>query len=200
MKQVKEEIEEKPLEAGEWSVDASPVALFAGYRRRGQAPPKRREQRGLEGVFDELFGNQLTLGARAGVTAEDIAALHKDNDQIGAVRSYLAPARKLVKALEFIEADVDERRHKRINAIAAGLDRRVEVDGNEDLVLRYEKTRAYRSAIGFKAARTRRRNEEAKASGDPIPTTSKGAAAKKSGRKRAPERELETLAKLPPNE
>ena len=199
MTQVKEELEERPLEAGEWSVDASPAAPFAVYRQRGQPPAKRREQRGLADVFEEIFGNQLTLGARAGVTAEDIAALHQDNAQIATARSYLAPARKLVKALEYIEADVDERRHKRISAIASALDRRAEVRGNEDLVLRYEKTRAYRSAIGLKAARTRRRNEESKASGEPLPAPKSGSA-KKSGRKRVLERESAPSAKLPPNQ
>ncbi|HEX2571208.1 MAG TPA: hypothetical protein VH877_16745 [Polyangia bacterium] len=89
------------------------------------------------------------------MTAEDIAALREDNNQIAAVRSFLRPTRKLVRALEYIEANVDERRHKRLGAITTGLDRRAEVDGNEDLMLRYEKMRAYHSAIGRKAAADR---------------------------------------------
>jgi hypothetical protein len=193
-------VETESPEPGKWSVDASPVAGFARYRRQGEPPVRRREQVGLDDVFKEIFDNQLILGTRAGVTAEDIAALQLSNDQIATVRGYLRTARKLVEILEYTEADVDDTRHKRIHTIANSVDRRSQVRGNEDLILHYRKTREYRSATAVKAARTRRRRlEESKASGGVAPVI-KGSAGKKSSRKRPPEETLNPSGPLPSND
>lgn len=185
---------------GKWSLDASSVAAFARYRRPGEPPAKRREHLGLDNVLKEILGNQQTLGTRAGVTAEDIAALQTSTDQIELVRGYLGTARKLVEILEYTEADIDETRHKRIHTIASAVDRRSEVRGNEDLTLHYEKTREYRSATALKAARTRRRrNEEAKAAGEASPAVKNGSS-KKSSRKRSAEGAPNSDGTLPSNE
>ena len=186
-------------EPGVWSLDASPVAAFARYRREGEPPARNREQRGLEDVFQEIFGNQLTVGTRAGVTAEDITALQTSNEQIEIVRRYLGTARKLVEVLEYTQADLDETRHKRIHTIATAVDRRSQIPGNEELTLRYEKTRAYRSATALKAVKTRRRrNEESKAAGGSVPAGKSGSS-KKSSRKRGPEVAPDAGAPLPSN-
>jgi hypothetical protein len=158
-----------------WSVDASPVAAFARYPRKGKSPPKRQERPGLPEVLKEIYDNQETLGARAGVTSEDILVLQTADLQIATTREHLGTARQLVGVLEYTEADVDAGRHRRISAIATAVDRRLQEPGNEDLALRYAKTRAYRSAIAVKAVRTRRRRtQEAQEAGGSVPVVKDG--------------------------
>jgi len=169
-----------------WSVDASPVAAFARYPRKGKPTPKRQERPGLPEVLKEIYDNQEDLGARAGVTAEDILALQTADLQIAATRQHLGTTRQLIGVLEYTEADVDEGRHRRINTIATAVDRRLQEPGNEDLALRYAKTRAYRSAVAVKAVRTRRRRtQEAQDTGGPVPAGKEGkaGASKKPSRK-----------------
>ena len=156
-------------EPGDFQVDASPVSAFAVYLKEGELQGKRREQRGSEEVFKEIFGNHPKVGARAGVTDEDIRSLHECNARISMVRTYLGPARKLVRILEETEGEEDDKRHRIINAIATAVDRHSELRGNEDLGKRYDKTREYRSAIAVKAVKTRLRNKASADTGGPAP-------------------------------
>ena len=178
-------------EPGEFHIDASPAAPFAAYLKEGELQGKRREQRGIEDVLREIFSNHATLGARAGVTEEDIRALQACNDQIAMVRKYLGPTRKLLEILEETEGEEDDKRHRIINAIASAVDRRSEVRGNEELVARYAKTREYRSAIAVKAAKTRRRNQAAAEAGEPT-------SGKKSSSRRGKKAKAEQVASVQP--
>lgn len=186
-----------------WSVDASPVATFARYPRKGKPAPKRQERPGLPEVLKEIYDNQEDLGARAGVTAQDILALQTADVQLTTTREYLGTVRQLAGILEYTEADVDEGRHRRINAIAIAVDRRLQEAGNEDLALRYAKTRAYRSAIAVKAVRTRRRRtqgaEDAAGSVSSVSVVTDGSG-KKLGREPGPEGTLRAAGALPANE
>jgi hypothetical protein len=186
-----------------WSVDASLVAAFARYPRKGKPAPKRLERPGLPEVLKEIYDNQETLGARAGVTAEDILTLQTADVQIATTREYLGTVRQLAGILEYTEADVDEGRHRRINAIATAVDRRLQEAGNEDLALRYAKTRAYRSAIAVKAVRTRRRRtQEAQDTGGSVPVGKEGkeGASKKPSRKAVLEGAPSVDGSLPAND
>jgi hypothetical protein len=157
----------KNPEPGEFQIDASPVSAFAAYLKEGELQGKRREQPGIEDAFREVFSNHAELGARAGVTEEDIRALQASNERIEMVRKYLGPTRKLLGILEDTEGEEDDKRHRILNAIANAVDRRSAVRGNEELAARYSKTREYRSAIAVKAVRTRRRNQAAADAGEP---------------------------------
>jgi hypothetical protein len=137
------------------------------------------------------------------VTAQDILALQTADVQLTTTREYLGTVRQLAGILEYTEADVDEGRHRRINAIATAVDRRLQEAGNEELALRYAKTRAYRSAIAVKAVRTRRRRtqeaEDAAGSVSSVSVVTDGSG-QKLGREPGPEGTLSAAGALPANE
>lgn len=158
----------KPL-IGALAIDATPVASFAVDLEAGAMQGMRTEQPGFPDVLKEIFSNQAAMGDLAGVTASDLAELQKTNEQIDQLDVYLPPAEKLAEVLVETRAKLDDKRQRLVSAIAQAVESRAKSSGNQDLLAKYEKTRAYRSAVGLKAARTRRKNAAGDPTGDPAP-------------------------------
>ncbi len=150
-------------------VDCTPLAEFME-----DLPPRgmvgmRSEQPGYQDVIVEITSNQAAWGAGAGVVANDLAEIELADQRIAEIDKYLPALRKLAQMLVETRAVLDDRRQRRVSAIAKTIDVRSEVDGDGKLLAKYEKTRAYRSAIAVKAAKTRRKNAEGEASTDGTP-------------------------------
>jgi hypothetical protein len=150
----------KPVR-GSLRVDATPVERHAVDLAVGDLKGFRREKSGFVDAADEIRSNQKNFGARAGVMQADVDRLDQLTAQIEETRSYLGPARKMVEILEETEANHDEERHAIMSTIAATVERRATLPGNEDLLARYEKVRNYRSASAIKAVKTRRKRAAA---------------------------------------
>jgi hypothetical protein len=155
---VPEEVQ-KP-EVGSLIIDARPVAPFVVDLPSGAMQGMRTEQDGFEEVLNEIFSNQATLGELAGVTASDLAEIKSANEQIAEIDIYVQPAQKLAEVLVESRARLDDKRQRIVSAIAQSVESRAKSSGNRELLAKYEKTRVYRSAIGVKAARTRRRKAQ----------------------------------------
>jgi hypothetical protein len=108
--------------------------------------------------------NQEDYGSQAGITDTDIAALVSYDFVISRIDFFLPTVSTLLDRLFDTRYYFDDRRLRLLFTIAQTVERR----GREVPVLlaRYEKVIAYRSAIGLKAALTRRRNLKEEAEGD----------------------------------
>jgi peptidoglycan hydrolase CwlO-like protein len=72
----------------------------------------------------------------------------------------LPAALKLVEILHESKAAIDDKRQRLISAFAQPAESRAKAQGNDTTLLaKYEKTRAYRSAIAEKGAKTRKKKE-----------------------------------------
>lgn len=116
-------------------------------------------QPGCDEAVAEVRSNQPVLGVQAGIRDEDVADINTTVAQMAEIRSLLPPARKLVELLEDTDAVLDDRLQRQLLNIASTVERRAKMLRNDELLARYAKTRKYRSAPGYKAARTRKRNQ-----------------------------------------
>jgi hypothetical protein len=118
----------------------------------------RTSQPGCDEVVIEVRSNQPVLGVLAGIRDEDIADIEKTTGQMAEIRSLLPASRKLVELLEETYAVLDDRLQRQLFTIGNTVERRAKMLRDSSLLARYSRTRAYRSASGLKAARTRQRN------------------------------------------
>lgn len=123
----------------------------------------RTDQPGLPDVLDEIDVNQPTIGVEIGIGDKLISNLNDIGARISRINDFLPAALKLVELLEETKAKLENDRYNIISSIATLVDK-TRICGSVDLYAAYEKTRAYRSAIGKKAAATRKKNAEAQAS------------------------------------
>lgn len=140
-------------------VDARPLESFLvdmprEWQRRGLL--SRRS--GFDDVMFEVHGNQDALGERAGITPGDYRELCTDEEQLQQIHALLPVARKVLELLEENAARLDDRIQRRLKGLAAIIEIRGQDLDDRELLGRYEKTIAYRSAPQVKGARTRRRN------------------------------------------
>ncbi|UQA57781.1 hypothetical protein [Polyangium aurulentum] len=162
----------EPVALGVLSIDCSFIAPFVVDLPPGARRGLRVEQEGFEDVVNEILANQPIHGDEAGVTKTDHEAFTVANQRIAQIDAFLPAARKLVELLEETRAALDDQRQRQVSAIADAVEGRAKVHKTGHLLAKYEKTRAYRSAVGFKAAKTRRKNamaEQAPASEIPAP-------------------------------
>jgi hypothetical protein len=158
----------KKPQPGELHIDASDVAPFAIDLPEGALRGLRTERDGCADVVSEILAAQAAWGDKAGVTAGDAAEIQQAQQRIALVDTYLQSAQKLVEILTETRAAIDDKRERLIGTIAESVERRAKMlDNGADLLAKYEKTRAYRSAPGYKAAKTRAAN--AKKDGEPTP-------------------------------
>lgn len=148
---------EKPM-IGDLVVDASDMRSFLIDLPPGGRIGMRSRQTGYDEAFAEIVANQAEIGPRAGVTEWDFATLTGTEGQIAQIDARLPAARKLVELLEETRAKLDDQNQRLVNAIAVSVEGRANAMDDPELLGRYEKTRTYRSAVGLRAARTRRRN------------------------------------------
>ena len=116
---------------------------------------------GFSDVADEIIDNQPIFGERAGISAKDAEAFIGAVERKRDIDKHLRVARKIVEVLEETAALEDDQAQRQAFGFAQIIDARARAYNDPEILARYEKTRAYRSAAGIKAARTRRRNEEA---------------------------------------
>jgi hypothetical protein len=124
----------------------------------GELQGRRATQEGYADVVLEIKSNQAAWGAQVGITSDDVQFLSDNDERIARIDEHLSKARKLVEVLEETRAKLDDARHRRISTVAAMVDARVKTRADSSLLAVYEKTRAYRSAIAMKGAKTRRKN------------------------------------------
>jgi hypothetical protein len=160
--------EGKPVELNTLLIDATPLAEFIVDLPPGGKLGLQTQQHGYGEAAAEIVSNQAAWGDQAGITAGDFEQLTLANDRIAKIDALLPAARKMVELLEETRAVLDDRRQRQISAIANAAEGRAKVLRKPELLAKYEKTRAYRSAGAMKAARTRRRNESAQAETPPV--------------------------------
>jgi hypothetical protein len=112
-------------------------------------------------VVNEIKDNQALFGGRAGITDQEVDAFCTSVDRTEEIEKHLRVARKIVEVLEESKAVQEDKSQRWAFGFAQIIEARARTFGDSELLARYQKTRAYRSAAGFKAAKTRRRNEEA---------------------------------------
>jgi hypothetical protein len=155
----------KKPEVGEIHIDASSCGAYVVDLPPGGMSNLLSDHEGIDLVVGEIVANQPTWGDAAGVTAGDFNDLATANARIAEIDVYLPAARKLVELLTETRASQVEAREKVVRSIARSVDVRARKAGNEGLLGKYEKTRAYRSEIALKAAKTRKKAAEEKAAG-----------------------------------
>jgi hypothetical protein len=148
----------KPL-LGELSVDATDVEGDLVDLEERARLGMRSEQADYDLVEEEISANQEKFGERAGVTNLTIQEIHDATERIKRIKAKLPAARKLVEILEESIAFHDDRRQRLVHGIAKTVEMQAKARNDKEILAKYEKTRAYRSAIARKAARTRRRNQ-----------------------------------------
>jgi hypothetical protein len=148
--------------SGDLIIDASSMASYLIDLEDGATQGMRREQPGMVDVIQEVSANQKLWGAKAGVTVDEATELVTSTAQITQIRAYRPAVAKLLEMLDETEAKLDDRRDTLIRIIAESVDAKAKSVG-PDLFAKYEKTRTYRSAVGNKAAKTRKKNAKAKA-------------------------------------
>lgn len=151
----------KRPDVGDLSIDASDVGPIVVDLPPGGMLGLRSSQPGFPEALAELLSNQPILGVQAGVRDEDIVDIQATVANRERIRSLLPAATKLVELLTETDAVLDDRLQRQVHNIAVVVERRAKMQRNDELLARYAKTRAYRSAIGNKAARTRQRNLDA---------------------------------------
>jgi len=109
-------------------------------------------------VLKEILANQAQYGAKAGVTVDDFDDLVTTTAHIERVDVFIRPAQKFVEMLIETRYLLEDRRQRLALNVAQSVDRRALRD--PQLLAKYEKTRAYRSAAAKKGLKTRRKNTE----------------------------------------
>ncbi len=140
---------------GDLQIDCTPLEGLLHDLPPGAMTGMRREREGFDTVLSELGAQQKASGARAGIPDGDVQLLLKLTEQIKLVQKYKEPVRKLLELVTETEAALDHQRHQLISNMAASVEQRAKMPGNEDLRSLYRATREYRSALAKKAVKTR---------------------------------------------
>jgi hypothetical protein len=119
----------------------------------------RVEQPGFPDVVREFLANQASYGERAGITQRDLDMLLDAISRRDEIDKHLYKARMIFERLEETRSVTDDEIQRMVFGFAQVIDARAKAFGDTDILGLYERVRAYRSAIGLKAAKTRRRNE-----------------------------------------
>lgn len=155
--------ENEKLPLGSLMIDCTEFADYLEDLSPHEKIGKHAAQEGYADAVTEIFSNQTAVGARAGITSDDIEELKRANERIARLEIVMPAVRKLLELLEETHMSINDRRHRRVLEIASIIDMRARSRRDPSLHAKYELTRAYRSAIGLKAARTRRKNAAAAA-------------------------------------
>ncbi|MRG96367.1 hypothetical protein [Polyangium spumosum] len=160
----------EPLALDTLVFDCTPLESFLVDLARGARRGMLIERENFAEVIAEIMTNQADFGGKAGITQEDFDAFQESGARIALVDAFLPAVRKLCERLEETRAQEEDKRQRQALSFAVSVERRAKNPGNKHLLAKYERTRAYRSATGFKAAKTRARNLKAAT----IPTPAEG--------------------------
>lgn len=119
----------------------------------------RVELEGFADVIREFLANQAQYGERAGITQRDLDRLMEAIGRRDEIDKYLYKASRIHDRLGDTRAIVDDEIQRMVFGLAQVIEARAKAFGDPEILGFYERVRAYRSAVGIKAARTRRRNE-----------------------------------------
>lgn len=139
----------------------------------GETQGMRREHEGIAEAVTEIVANQKKWGKAAGITAQEVAVVVETTAQIEQIRAKRPAAAKLLEMFDETEAMLEDKRDRAIRALAESVDAKANTVGPE-LPAAYANTRAYRSAPGLKAAKTRKKNAAAKAGNGAQPAKADG--------------------------
>jgi hypothetical protein len=118
----------------------------------------RAEQPNFPNVIKEITDNQPLYGEQAGISSRNFQDLQAGLQYIAELDAMLPSARKFLEVLEETRAYEMDQIQRLVSSIAYSVEGRAKAYKDDELLARYEQTRAYRSAAGLKAARTRLRN------------------------------------------
>lgn len=116
-------------------------------------------QPGFDEVQGEVAANMAAWAAKAGMTQDDIDTLVVLNARIARISVFAGPIRKFYEQLVETRAILEDERQRIILNLGASVVRRGKK--NKDLLGKYQKTCAYRSANAKKAAQARRKQQAA---------------------------------------
>ena len=119
----------------------------------------RAEQPGFADVVREFVANQERYGERAGITRIDLDALLAALGRRDEIDQHLYKAGRIHERLVDTRAVLDDGIQRLVFGLAQVVEARAKAFGDTEILALYERVRAYRSAVGIKAAKTRRRNE-----------------------------------------
>jgi hypothetical protein len=143
---------------GELSVDATDVPGLVDLPEGGRVG-MRSEQPGYDVAESEIFANQANFGERAGITNTTVQEIQSATDTIKKIKTKLHAARKLVEILEESIVFHDDRRQRLVHSVAKTVEMQAAARSDDEILAKYQHTRTYRSSIGKKAVRTRKRNQ-----------------------------------------
>ncbi|EYF02395.1 hypothetical protein [Chondromyces apiculatus] len=149
-------------EMGEVFIDARALEGFLTDLSEGAMRGMQTAQKGFDEVSQEIMANQAEYGDRAGITETDFDDFALASDRIAQIDVFLPAARKMVEIFEETRAMLDDQRQRAVHGFARSVEDRAKSRSDGELLMaRYQKTRFYRSSVGIKALKTRRRNEQA---------------------------------------
>jgi predicted nuclease of restriction endonuclease-like RecB superfamily len=151
--------ESKRPDIGVLFLDLRSMEEFLKDTPHGSRQTLRFTYEGFDEAAHEVVSNQSILGEQAGILPRDVEALMLAQERIKLIDEQLPAARKIVELLEDTRSVLDDQAQRLVNAMAQMVEARAKVDEDTELLARYDKLRAYRSSLGYKAAKTRRRNE-----------------------------------------
>lgn len=144
-------------------VDARPLAGFLVDLEPGRRQGMRKEQPGYADVVNEIMANQREYGEQAGITQTQYERFVELNRQIALIDERLPAMQKLLETMIETRAALDDERQGLAFGFAVSVERSAKSSRDAKLLAKYEKTRAYRSSRGNKAAKTRQKNAAAAA-------------------------------------
>jgi hypothetical protein len=151
--------QDNSFDADFFHLDLRHLAKYVSDVEVGARQGFRVEQEGFPRVVDEFCANQPNYGERAGISPRDFArfqellALRKELD------GHLYKAKKIYEKVDESLAVTDDQLQRMVYGFAQIIEARAKAFDDPELLALYETVRNYRSAIGVKAAKTRRRNE-----------------------------------------
>lgn len=153
-----EEEDEKP-DRDPYILDVRHMAEYLFDIEAGARQGLRFAQEGFREVIHELRANQASYGERAGISQRDFETLLTELERYDEIEKHMYQARKLAEKLDESHAISDDKLQRMVFGFAHIIEARARAFGYPELLAVYERLRAYRSAVGIKAAKTRRRNE-----------------------------------------
>lgn len=151
--------EHKQLDTDHLSLNIGHMAEYLSDVEAGARQGLRVAQEGFREAIQEFLANQKNWGPRAGISEPDFQTLNVLLERYEEINKYLYQARKIAEMLEESGAVIDDQLQRMVFGFAHIIEARAKAFGDPEILAKYETVRAYRSAVGFKAARTRRRNE-----------------------------------------
>lgn len=152
-------MEDKPYNTDHLVVDVRHMAEYLFDIEVGARQGLRFAQEGFREVIDEFRANQTNFGERAGISQRDFELLLTELERYDEIERHMYRARKIAEKLEESHAIADDKLQRMVFAFAHVIEARARGFDDPELLAVYERVRAYRSAVGLKAARTRRRKE-----------------------------------------